>query len=63
MRAIHYNCRMTYVTPYGHRRTASLPTLAHTPDEAGRIAERLLRGDKRRRVAHIDDCQVIRAWL
>ena len=60
MRAIRYNCLVTYYTPSGYRRTASLRTLARTTGDAERIAERLLRGDKRRRVAHIDDCQVIR---
>jgi hypothetical protein len=59
MRDIAYFCRVTYVTPFGHRRTASIRTLAPDEEQAATVAKRRLVRDKRRRVGHIDNVEVI----
>lgn len=48
-----FNCRVVYYTPGGARRTAHLTTRAVLADDALDIAERLLKTDKRRRVARV----------
>lgn len=50
---LDFNCRMVYYTPAGHRRTVHLKTRAIAADLALDVAERQLRGDKRRLVARI----------
>lgn len=55
-----YNCRMVYYTPAGHRRTAHIKTRATIDHDAMTIAERLLRGDKRRHVGIITHVEAIR---
>lgn len=53
MPALDFNCRLTYVTPAGHRRHSHHKTRAIAADIALEIAERQLRADKRRRVARV----------
>lgn len=53
MPALDFNCRLTYVTPAGHRRHSRHKTRAIAADIALEIAERQLRADKRRRVARV----------
>lgn len=50
---LDFNCRVVYYTPAGHRRTVCLKTRAIAADLALDVAERQLRGDKRRRVARV----------
>jgi hypothetical protein len=59
MRDFHYFCRVTYTTPFGHRRTTSVRALAPDPERAATVATRRVTRDKRRAVAHIDDIEVI----
>jgi hypothetical protein len=59
MRDFHYFCRVTYTTPFGHRRTTSIRTLAPDPHQAAAVAKRRLTRDKRRHIAQIDDIEVI----
>jgi hypothetical protein len=54
-----YFCRVTYYTPFGHRRTTSIRTRAPDPRQAVAIAKRRLVRDKRRAVARIDDVEAI----
>ncbi len=59
MRDFHYFCRVTYTTPFGHRRTTSIRTLAPDAERAATVAKRRLTRDKRRHIAQIDDIEVI----
>lgn len=59
MRDFHYFCRVTYTTPFGHRRTTSIRTCAPDEERAASVATRRVTRDKRRHVAHIDDIEVI----
>ena len=53
MPALDFNCRLTYLTPAGHRRHSHHKTRAIAADIALEIAERQLRADKRRRAASV----------
>lgn len=53
MPALDFNCRLTYLTPAGHRRHSHHKTRAIAADIALDITERQLRADKRRRVASV----------
>jgi hypothetical protein len=59
MQYFDYFCRVTYTTPYGHRRTTSIRTLAPDEERAAVVAKRRLTRDKRRRVAQINDVEVV----
>jgi hypothetical protein len=59
MQYFDYFCRVTYATPYGHRRTTSIRTCAPDTQQAAAVAKRRLVRDKRRRVKRIDDVEVI----
>ncbi len=48
-----FNCRLVYLTPAGHRRTAHVKTRAALADAALDVAERLLARDQRRKVARV----------
>lgn len=50
---LRFNCLLIYVTPGGYRRQSHHRTIAPAADLALDIAERQLRGDRRRRVAKV----------
>ena len=58
---LRFNCLLVYYTASGYRRQSHHRTIATAADLALEIAERQLRGDKRRRVAWVSYGKAIQA--